>query len=287
MPYAAVAALALSLAILHEYLGAIVTPLTHNPSAGMMISDLGIKLWDYWCPYFLTLPAGFLFAMAYDRWSKPATLFALLTLLIYPWYQIKVPVDYDSVEHSITEQWAFNLHTAALGYWAGHSDRRWTFGDVEWPLIEVLNKEIRAGRISSSTHILHLTDSISSWSLVQFSVLTGIDDDLIEAHHDPNNLWQGGSRVRGFDSLETAIAGRPPYILEQTPPPAALSDPPPGYELILTSGNIRLYRRLGLTGTPPHRNFIYRNLVAIFAIGGIVAILRRRRTNGDARVASS
>jgi hypothetical protein len=280
MPYAAIVVVALSLGIVGEYLDAILRPISQGAATGMMVSDLRIKLWDYWIPYFLTLPAGFLFSLAYDRWSKPITFFALLTLLIYPWNQIKDPVDYDSVEHSITEQWAFNLQTAADGYWAGHSDRRWTFGAEEMPLIAKLQDEIAAGRITTATHILHLCDSISSWSLVQFPVLTGINDDPLEYQHDPNNLWEGGSRVRGLSDLGRALASRPPYILEQAPPPDALRQMPADYEQILDSGYIRLYRRRGLTATAKHRGLIYDNLLAIAAIIGIILMIRRRRPHG-------
>ena len=62
-------------------------------------------------------------------------------------------------------------------------------------LIETLKQEVAANRITPKTHILHLCNDISSWSLVQFPVLTGINDDPIEIHHDPNNLWEGGSRA--------------------------------------------------------------------------------------------
>jgi len=283
MPYAAIVVVALSLGIVGEYLDAILRPISHSATTGMMVSDLRIKLWDYWIPYFLTLPAGFLFSVAYDRWSRPVTFFALLTILIYPWNQIKDPVDYDSVEHSITEQWAFNLQTAAEGYWAGHSDRRWTFGDEEMPLIAKLQEEVRAGRITTATHILHICHDISSWSLVQFPVLTGINDDPLEYQHDPNNLWEGGSRVRGLPDLPAALAAHPPYILEQVAPRAPLGDPPAGYDLILTSGYIRLYRRRTVAATPAHLGFIYSNLIAIGAIIGVVVLVRRRRpAEGDA-----
>ena len=281
MPYAAIVVVALALGIVGEYLDAILRPISQGAATGMMVSDLRIKLWDYWIPYFLTLPAGFLFSLAYDRWSKPVTFFALLTILIYPWNQIKDPVDYDSVEHSITEQWAFNLQTAADGYWAGHSDRRWTLGNEEMPLIAKLQEEIAAGRITTATHILHICDTISSWSLVQFPVLTGINDDPLEYQHDPNNQWEGGSRVRGLQDLDAALAERPPYILEQVPPRASLGDPPAGYDLILSSGYIRLFRRHDLVGAPAHRNLIYRNLLATAAIIGIIMIVRRRRPIDD------
>lgn len=249
--YAGLAAIALLFGIAGEYLDPVLRALSHNPSAGMMASDVGIKLWDYWCPYFLTLPAGLLFGLAYDRWSRPATLFLLLTILIYPWHQISNPVDYDSVEHSVTEQWAFNLHTAAVGYWAGHADRRWTFGEPEMGLLKVLRSEIEAGRITTATHILHICDTISSWTLVQFPIFTGINDDPIEIHHDPNNLWEGGSRVRGIDDLGAAMSARPPYILSQDLRWPLSGSSLPGYLMIYDAGPLRLFRRVDLAAAPP------------------------------------
>ncbi|MGH7934074.1 MAG: hypothetical protein ACREQN_13055 [Candidatus Binataceae bacterium] len=273
---AGLVAIALLLGIAGEYLDPLMRALSHNPSARMMASDVGIKLWDYWCPYFMTLPAGLLFALAYERWSRQATLFVLLTILIYPWYQIQHPVDYDSVEHSITEQWAFNLHTAASGYWAGHSDRRWTFGPPEMALLKVLDAELAAGRITAATHILHICQNISSWGLVQFPIFTGINDDPVEFEHDPNNLWEGGSRVRGFNDLRAALNARPPYILTQYPPPSWFGDPPPGYETIFNAGWLRLYRRKDLASAVTARQrpgFLYRNSILIISIAAAVFIL--------------
>ncbi len=275
--YAGAIAVALLLGIVGEYLEPILQAFTHNPSIGMMVSDIKIKLWDYWCPYFLTLPAGYLFALAYDRWSSPLTLFAAMTLLIFPWYQISNPVDYDSVQHSITEQWAMNLNTAAIGYWAGHEDRRWTFSPAEMKLIDTLHQEVAANRITSKTHILHLCNDISSWSLVQFPVLTGINDDPIELHHDPNNLWEGGSRVRGMNELPQAMSRRPPYVLTQIGAVPGYPDPPLGYEKILDEGYLKLYRLSDIESGPPVSGSIFRWLIAFLAILATAAVVHRGR----------
>ena len=270
--YFGLAGVALVLGVAGEYLDPILRALSHSPSAGMMASDVGIKLWDYWCPYFLTLPAGYLFAIAYDRWSRPATLFVLLTILIYPWHQIPNPIDYDSVEHSVTELWAFNLHTAALGYWAGHTDRRWTFTPEEMKLVKVLEDEVGAGRITMATHIVHICQSISVWTMQQFSVLTGINDDPIEYQHDPNNLWEGGSRVRGINQIGETLAASPDYILEQVPAPAWLGEPPPGYQKIYDSPPTRLYRRNDLAEqSAPRSSVVYSWTPGIIAM--IAALL--------------
>jgi hypothetical protein len=284
--YAGLVAVALLLGIAGEYLDPILRTLSQTPAGGMMASDIRIKLWDYWCPYFLTLPAGYLFALAYDRWSRPATLFILLTLLIYPWQQAPHPVDYDSLEHSISEHWAFNLHTASLGYWAGHTDRRWLFDSTQMNLIKVLDSEVAAGRITSATHILHLCTNVSQWwSLIEFPVLTGINDDPIEYQHDPNNLWEGGSRVRGMNELPSALSVDPPYILEQVTPPPGTGDPPPGYQTIYQSSPVKLYRRddLAQVNVPANHGFVYRSLPGLAAVVAAFLLVlghRGRRTKG-------
>jgi hypothetical protein len=284
--YSGLVAAALLLGVAGEYLEPILRTVSHTPAGGMMASDIRIKLWDYWCPYFLTLPAGYLFALAYHRWSQPGTLFILIALLVYPWHQAPNPVDYDSLEHSISEHWAFNLNTASLGYWTGHTDRHWLLGPTEMNLIKVLNGEVAAGRITPATHILHLCTNVSEWwSLLPFPVLTGINDDPIEYQHDPNNLWEGGSRVRGMSDLARALAAAPPYILEQVTPPPGTGDPPPGYQAIYQSFHLKLYRRndLAEVNIPANRGLVYPLLPGLVAL--VVAVLlvlghRGRRVKG-------
>jgi hypothetical protein len=284
--YSGLVAVALLLGIAGEYLDPILRALSHTPAGGMMASDIRIKLWDYWCPFFLTLPAGYLFSLAYDRWSRPGTLFILLALLIYPWQQAPHPVDYDSLEHSISEHWAFNLHTAALGYWTGHTDRRRLFGPSEMNLIKVLEGEVAAGRITPATHILHLCTNVSQWwSLLEFPVLTGINDDPIEDQHDPNNLWEGGSRVRGMNDLARALEANPPYILEQVTPPPGTGDPPPGYQTIYESLPVKLYRRNDLAGVniAANRGLVYAWLPGLVSLVAAVLLVlghRGRRAIG-------
>ena len=273
IPYAGLTVVALGLLFAGEYIDQLAHMPQYQSTNLVMLWDVAIKLWDYWIPYFLVFPAGFAVSLAYDRWSRPAIFFILMTLLIYPWYQISNPVDFDSVEHSITEQWAFNLDTATYGYWAGHSNRRWTFGVYERQVIDTLQNEIAAGRITPATHILHVAQDTSSWSLLQFPILTGIDDDPIEFDHHPDNLYQKGSRVRGMNDFDAAIAARPPYILLQVPPPESVRNWTNGYDLILVSGYARLYRRHDLVAAPLNHHPLRGKLVAIEALIGIAIVI--------------
>lgn len=241
--YAGLAAVALSFGLTGEYIDV----LAHTPQySKTLLWDVAPHFVDYWCPFFLIFPAAYAFALAYDRWSRPLVFIALLTLLIYPWHMVEDPVYYDSLEHSISEHWGFNLHMAAQGYWAGTADSRWTLDGNGRALVNLLKKEVAAGRITPATHILHLTDQTSAWGLAQVAIFTGIDDDPIDFHYEPNNPFQAGSRVRGLSDLPAALSHRPPYILEQCPAPNWVGDPPAGYETIFDRANLRLYRRSDL-----------------------------------------
>lgn len=246
VPNTGVLAVALLIGSGAEIASNYLTPTISAPAERHMLSDLISKLVDYWVPYILIFPAGLLFALIHDRVSRPLAVFAVLTILMYPWTRVENPQDYDGDEHAISEQWAFNLGRAKVGYWAGTPDGRWIFGEEGFALVGVLQKELSAGRITPATHILHLTNDSSAWALAQIAIFTGIDDDPIDLKYDPNNLFQAGSRVRGPADLRDALSRRPSYILEQCPAPAWMGDPPSGYEKIFDRANLRLYRRAGL-----------------------------------------
>jgi hypothetical protein len=227
-------------------LGSFLGQIGASPSALMMTQDIQNKLFEYWCPYFMAVLAGLLLALAYEHLSGSLSLLALMALLIYPWMLDQHSEDTDSLQHSIAEQWAFNLNTAANGYFVGSPDSRWTLDSAGFALVDILNREIKAGRITVDTHILHLTDTIYYWILLQYPVFTGINDDPIDYQDESRNLMIAGGRVREIGQLQTELAKNPPYILEQTAPPSWMTQPPPGYIEIFRQGKLRLFRRQDL-----------------------------------------
>jgi len=245
MPYAGMAAAALMIGLFAEYFIVLSSPFIHGLPARNMISEIESKTWDYWCPWCLAITAGLAPALIYDRVSRPLGFIFVMAIIIYPWQMNPNANDYDSGQHSVVEQWAFNLQTANYGYWTGSGDRRWTLDPAEFELVRTLEREAAAGRITTATHIAHINDDASSWTLLQYPVFTGIDDDPIELNHDPNNMWTAGSRVRGPEAIAELGTTRPAYIFVQTllPPGTTLPD---GYDTIYREGPMRLLRRSDL-----------------------------------------
>jgi hypothetical protein len=212
------------------------------------VADIGLKLEQYWCPYFMTFPAAVPFALLHQQWSKgrPLVLLALLTLVIYPWYE-RLHVDYDYNEHSIAENWGIDLSTAAGGFWVTTPDSRWTLDASGFALVKFLRDEQLKGRITTQTHVLHLAhDVIPLGEFNRFSVFTGINDDPVVYDIPNTDIAYGylaGSRVRRVTDWSRALSEQPPYILQQVDPPPGAPDRPGGYDEVFHQGALRLFRR--------------------------------------------
>ncbi|HLY32001.1 MAG TPA: hypothetical protein VKQ36_13305, partial [Ktedonobacterales bacterium] len=243
IPNGGLVAFALLIGIAAEYLANWIGARPLSVEQRAQTFQIGFKLQDYCYPYFAALGGGLLFGWTYRRISAPMTFLVVMAMLIYPWHVVANPLYSDSHQHSIPEQWGFNLDTAADGYWIGADDGRWLLGPDSMALVRVLDKEIQSGRITLATHVLHVTSDTLYWRLVQFPVFTGINDDPYESNHNPNDWWRAGSRIRGWDALPAALAQRPPYILMQVPPPAWMWGQLGDYEPIFRRGGLMLFRR--------------------------------------------
>ncbi|HUO05303.1 MAG TPA: hypothetical protein VMU16_08915 [Candidatus Binataceae bacterium] len=238
---AAIAAIAMLVGAAGALLGLLYT-LSGNEAFQSAVMDVGYKLNEYWCPYFLVFPAAIPFALVYD--AKPrmrvAVMLTLLVMLIYPWFP-RGDVSYDYDEHAISEEWGIGYDTAENGFWDGMRVPRWAMEDHDWKLVDYLRGEQAKGRITTGTHILHIAkDTAVGGDFCRFSVYTGINDDPIVPQVES---WAAGSRVRPLSDLRQALAQHPPYILEQVSPPDWMKTPPDGYEEVFNQGPLRLFRR--------------------------------------------
>jgi len=246
-----VGAVALLLARLAEYL---LTSNFWSPASGASqfgVDDVIWKLNEYWAPYFLIFPGAALFAWLYRNVSGPVTVAALLILLIYPWAQ-HPELDIAYNEHSLTEGWARDIGCAKVGWWTNSPDHRWLQNSSELDLSAALRKEIAAGRITSGTHIVHVTPKAIIWQdVLLHSVFTGIDDDLYVVHPD-GDLSRGASansRMKPIEDLPQALASNPAYIVSYNEAQNWVSLPAGKYDEIFTENGIHLFRRSDLA---PH-----------------------------------
>jgi hypothetical protein len=209
------------------------------------LADVIYKLGEYWCPYFLVFPAAVVFDWIYRNVSRTVAVAMVLVLVIFPWSQ-RPELDPHYHGHSLAEEAALDDQIAKLGWWGGTPDTRWAQSSAELALSETLRNEIRAGRITPATHIVHVTPHTIMWQdVLLFSVYTGIDDDLY-VENPASPLDQGGtagSRLHPLSMLPDAIAKRPPYIVVHDEPPAGLTLPPPGYDEIFNEDKVVLFRR--------------------------------------------
>jgi hypothetical protein len=141
-------------------------------------SDIGVKLQDYWCPYFFAILSGIACSRLWSAQREHAHLLlaALLILLIYPWDK-RLTDNYNYVEHSIAEEWGIDYGLAMRGFWLTTENSRWTEGVDGFALVDFMRSEIDRGEVTSSTHVLHLAHDITVLGkLNRYSVFTGIDD---------------------------------------------------------------------------------------------------------------
>lgn len=246
--YAGLAACAIALCPAAKCLSSLLIGHVVNHSWQYMLFDGSGNL-SYGSDYFLTLLAALPCAYIWTHFSKAIALLAISVALLYPW-QVTDPnqrfFHWRSESHSLTEQFAYNLELAAQGYW-GKDDPRWSMGTAGFALVDVLKKEIDAGRITMATHVLHPTPGLGR-RYCQYSAFTGINDDplLFLGLGDPrNDIFVTGSRMRPFGELRAALAEHPPYILDQRRLAPGVTYP--GYEEIFRDERLHLFRRRDLS----------------------------------------
>lgn len=211
------------------------------------LGDIGYKIEEYWCPFFMVMAAAVPIAMlagAGGR-SKYVAIAALLALVIYPW-DLRLHVDDNYNEHSLAVEWGLELREAAAGFWIATHDSRWTMDSSDFALVDFMRQEQASGRVTTATHVLHIAHDAIVWrDFNRYSVFTGINDDPILYEILASDAgWFAGSRVRDISQLQNALAQHPQYILEQVDPPVWMKNPPDGYREVFDRGELRLFRRV-------------------------------------------
>ena len=252
-----IAALGLCVSMAVEYFYSSVNwrELLPDPRQQVALSSFFWKV-DYWIPYMLVFPAGYVAAWFHRHTSSHATVALVVFLLVFPWrerwlYPQVGVADPNYHQHALAEAWAYQLENGKSGYWGGTRDRRWAQSPAELEASEILRGEVAAGRITMDTHIPHLGPLQYLYKdNFLFSVYTGINDDGYITNYQFD--WSiAGGRLRSIDEWPARLATKPPYIAihsRDDPSQADNIDPFPlagdltGYEELFNREGVRLYR---------------------------------------------
>ncbi len=206
---------------------------------------------DYWYPFVWVLPAGWLCAWI-SRWTSTGV--ATLVLLAVLFYPARVLEDPNYNQQSIAAVWAQQTALAKGGYWGSTGHRRWAQTPAEFEVARLLMEEVDAGRITFSTHVVHIEPYVVLYEdVVLFSIYTGINDDTYIVGDWEPDISNVGGRVWPRRELPAALAARPPYVVvhdrtrnartlpEETR--ALLAAALPDYEELFADDGVRLLRR--------------------------------------------
>jgi hypothetical protein len=181
----------------------------------------------YWLPVMLAIgAAGAMAAFWRLRWlgiARPLALLGLLIIIIYPWPSPLIS-NIQIGEHRGSESVGLALREAELGYWNGYPDARLIIDGSAQEVVDFLRAEQAAGRLRSTTRVLHLASTFQQWGSVPIGVFTGAIETSISLQPELSIHTDGG-RLYGFDQLDVELAEGYGYVVvEPDRLPASLLD---------------------------------------------------------------
>ncbi len=182
------------------------------------------KAVGYWLPWACVPAAAGLLAAA-SRWrvARPAGrafVAAFLAIALLP-FGSPAP---NSVQasHAVADVLAYDLRTAERGYWQGYPDARRVVGAAGAQLLDFLDGEVAAGRLSASDRVLHVAASYEEWASVPIGVFSGIEETMV-CEDAATTIFTAGGRIHPLaDLAEELRAGFPYVVLEPAGLPASV-----------------------------------------------------------------
>ncbi len=128
---------------------------------------------------------------------------SLVVVAVVPWHD--EPIDaYHVGEHRVSESLAIALRWAEHGYWEGYPDARQLVGAQQVELLNVLRREVAAGRIDAVTEVLHIASGFRQSVATPIGVFTGIIETTLSPDAMPT-IHSLGSRLHPLTDLEAML----------------------------------------------------------------------------------
>jgi hypothetical protein len=229
------------------------------PAQGTLLTALRFevpKTLHYWLPIGIAVAAAISLDTIWRderRWlpGAPAWMAPRLAVVLFlvaailPLRAAPLEDPYHLGERRLSETVALQLRWAERGYWQGYPDPRRLVAPDQAAILDAVRGEIAAGRLRSTSEVLHVARSFQQWVALPLGVFTGVIETSVSPDAEVSIHTVGG-RLHRLDELGTLLGARPPYVLlERSALPAQLRDQivAAGYRPTFVNGRGELFVR--------------------------------------------
>jgi hypothetical protein len=175
------------------------------------------KTLHYWIPVAVAVGAGA--TLAWLRvtprlpWAVRPVLLGLFVVAAALPLRL-TPIDAHHLgERRWSEAVAFDLRTAATGYWRGYPDSRRILDPPRAELVEAVRAEIEAGRLGAATGVLHVARTFQQWDATPLGVFAGVTETAVSPDAE-FSIHTVGGRLHRLDDLDGLLSsGAFEYVL--------------------------------------------------------------------------
>lgn len=186
------------------------------------------KTLHYWTPVFLAVMGAFALKAA---WDNPRFGLALRAGVVAVFLMAAaLPLRLEPIEalllgeHRISETLSIDLRAAERGFWEGYPDSRTIITPAQAELVERLLGEVAAGRLRSTTPVLHVAFNFQQWDATPIGVFGGMLETMVSEQTEVS-IHTAGGRLHPLDQLDGLLqAGYPYVVFEPGDLPAGLRD---------------------------------------------------------------
>jgi hypothetical protein len=193
-------------------------------AAAIPWQDIGVEGLDfevsktlhYWTPVFLAVMGAFaLQAM----WENPRFGLALRAGVVGLFLvAAALPIRPEPIEalllgeHRMSETLSIDLRDAEFGFWRGYPDSRTIISAPQAELVERLRDEVAAGRLGSTTPVLHVAFNFQQWDATPIGVFGGMLETMVSEQTEVS-IHTAGGRLHPLDELDPLLQAGYPYLV--------------------------------------------------------------------------
>ncbi len=200
------------------------------------------KTLHYWTPVFAAVMGAYALRAIWEdaRFGTALRVGMVGIFLLAATLPIRTePVDLTYLgEHRMSETVSIHLREAEYGFWLGYPDSRTIIVPVQEELVDTLRDEVAAGRLVSTTPVLHVAFTFQQWSATPIGVFGGMLETDVTQETEVSSHTAGG-RLHPLDELDALLAEDFPYVVfEPGGLPEGIRDQivAAGYESLFVNG---------------------------------------------------